>query len=117
MSCSFQSHRDAMGFHCSLGHYGGRPHALACVECMERGENHATQSAPLIAATRAAMKWARAGFSLASETAVAVRLAACTACPQWEPKAYSGLGRCAICRCATQAKLRLATETCPLGKW
>jgi hypothetical protein len=39
MNCSYQSPRDQIGFTCSLNRYGGRPHALACQQCMADGEN------------------------------------------------------------------------------
>ena len=39
MTCPYQSPRDKLGFTCSLNRYGGRPHALACQQCIAAGEN------------------------------------------------------------------------------
>ena len=39
MTCPYQSPRDKLGFTCALNRYGGRPHALACQQCIEAGEN------------------------------------------------------------------------------
>jgi hypothetical protein len=39
MTCHFQSPRDQTGFACSINRYGGRPHALACQQCIAAGEN------------------------------------------------------------------------------
>ena len=41
------------------------------------------------------------------------RLAICHACDQWIEKRK----RCAKCGCFTDKKIKLATESCPLGKW
>ena len=48
---------------------------------------------------------------------LATREATCRACPQWDAEALNKMGRCRECGCSTWAKLRKATERCPLGKW
>tara|TARA_R110000868_G_scaffold96911_1_gene266569 strand:+ start:388 stop:666 length:279 start_codon:yes stop_codon:yes gene_type:complete len=48
---------------------------------------------------------------------LAAREATCRACPEWDAQALNGTGRCRKCGCSTWAKLRMATERCPLGKW
>lgn len=48
---------------------------------------------------------------------LAERKAACRACDQWDAQALKGSGRCKKCGCSTWAKLRMATERCPIGKW
>jgi hypothetical protein len=39
MTCPYQSPRDKLGFYCSINRYGGRPHAIACQQCIAAGEN------------------------------------------------------------------------------
>lgn len=65
----------------------------------------------------AAHRFARAGFATTPPEALATREATCRACPEWDDKALNGTGRCRKCGCSTWAKLRMATEKCPLGKW
>lgn len=76
--------------------------------------NALTQGASL---TRAAARWARAGMPMASPEVLAARMEQCRACEHWDAKALRGTGRCRHCGCSTAAKLRLATEKCPVGKW
>lgn len=45
------------------------------------------------------------------------REATCRACQEWNATALNNTGRCKKCGCSTWAKLRMATERCPLGKW
>jgi len=68
-------------------------------------------------AGNAAHRFARAGFSTTPPEALATREAICRACPEWDAAALNGTGRCRKCGCSTWAKLRMATEACPLGKW
>ena len=65
----------------------------------------------------AAHRFARAGFSTTPPEALATRQETCRACPEWDAKALNATGRCRKCGCSTWAKLRMATERCPLGKW
>ena len=65
----------------------------------------------------AAHRFARSGFSATPPEILAQREAICRACPEWDAKAINGTGRCKKCGCSTWAKLRMATERCPLGKW
>ena len=66
---------------------------------------------------RAAHRFARAGFAPTPPEALATREATCRACPEWDASARNNTGRCRKCGCSTWAKLRMATEACPLGKW
>ena len=68
-------------------------------------------------AADAARRFVRGGFSLTPPHIFSDRMAACNACAEWESGAFGGTGRCRICKCSTWAKLRMATERCPLGKW
>ena len=64
-----------------------------------------------------ALNFARAGFATTPPEALAAREATCRACPEWDAQALKGTGRCRKCGCSTWAKLRMATERCPIGKW
>jgi hypothetical protein len=59
----------------------------------------------------------RSGFSTTPPEALATREATCRACPEWDAQALNNTGRGRKCGCSTWAKLRMATERCPLGKW
>jgi hypothetical protein len=60
--------------------------------------------------------WAKAGFKTVSEDKYKERLNICRSCNFWNEKANYSLGRCEKCKC-TKMKLKLATESCPIGKW
>jgi hypothetical protein len=62
-------------------------------------------------------KWAGRGFKFATEEQVTSRLNECHGCEFWNSTALRGTGRCTKCGCSTWAKLRMATEKCPIGKW
>ena len=66
---------------------------------------------------KALVKWTASGFSPTPPEILATREANCRACPEWDAAALNNTGRCRICKCSTWAKLRMATERCPLGKW
>jgi hypothetical protein len=65
----------------------------------------------------AAHRFARSGFAATPPDILATREATCRACPEWDAAALNSTGRCRKCGCSTWAKLRMATERCPLGKW
>ena len=65
----------------------------------------------------AAHRFARSGFAATPPEILADREATCRACDQWDAAALNATGRCRKCGCSTWAKLRMATESCPLGKW
>ena len=62
-------------------------------------------------------RFLRAGFATTPPEALATREATCRACPEWDATALNNTGRCRKCGCSTWAKLRMATERCPIGKW
>jgi len=68
-------------------------------------------------ATTAAVRFARSGFTTTPPEILATREATCRACPEWDAQALNATGRCRKCGCSTWAKLRMATESCPIGKW
>jgi len=65
----------------------------------------------------ALVRFARSGFTTTPPEILAERTDTCRACDQWDAAALNNTGRCRKCGCSTWAKLRMATERCPLGKW
>ena len=63
------------------------------------------------------LNWTASGFSPTPPEVLATREATCRACQEWDAAALNNTGRCKKCGCSTWAKLRMATERCPLGKW
>ena len=64
-----------------------------------------------------AAKWTNKGFSKTDEETLKTRIEICGKCEFWNSKGFGGTGRCMKCGCSTWAKLRMATEKCPIGKW
>ena len=62
-------------------------------------------------------KFAVSGCKQSLPEILAKRESICRACDQWDSEAFHSTGRCRKCGCSTWAKLRMATERCPLGKW
>ncbi len=63
------------------------------------------------------VSWAKSGFKVSESPEVERRLEICRACEHWDSEAFNRTGRCLKCGCSTWAKIRLATEKCPIGKW
>ena len=61
--------------------------------------------------------WAKTGFKSATQEQLESRMDICTGCEFWDQMGFAGTGRCNQCGCATQAKLRMSTSVCPIGKW
>lgn len=76
--------------------------------------NLSTQAKSLL---KAGINWAKKGFPVVNEAQLNERLSMCASCEHWDKQAFKGTGRCKLCGCSTQAKLRLATEKCPIDKW
>lgn len=74
----------------------------------------ATKAATL---TSSLAHWAAKGFKVVEPEQFQARLDNCKTCEYWDSEAMFGTGKCRKCGCSTQAKLRLATSTCPIGKW
>ena len=68
-------------------------------------------------ATKAVANWAKSGMQMADAVHVQERKAICFGCEFWDSEALKGTGRCKKCGCSTWAKIRLATESCPIGMW
>jgi hypothetical protein len=60
--------------------------------------------------------WVSNGMPLASKEVYETRKSICNSCPFWDKDGNMGMGKCKQCGC-TAAKLSLATEKCPVGKW
>jgi len=63
------------------------------------------------------LNWTTSGFTATPPDILAEREAICRNCTEWDSAALNNTGRCQICKCSTWAKLRMATERCPIGKW
>jgi len=63
------------------------------------------------------INWTSSGFAPTPPDILATREATCRACTEWDAAALNNTGRCRKCGCSTWAKIRMATERCPLGKW
>jgi len=67
---------------------------------------------------RGMLLWARDGFRLATSPVYKERASICAQCHLWQSKARLGLGKCGHTACGcTKAKLKVASQACPLGKW
>lgn len=66
---------------------------------------------------KSAIQFLRHGAPSTPPEVLAEREATCRACPEWDAAALNATGRCRKCGCSTWAKLRMATERCPIGKW
>ena len=66
---------------------------------------------------KASTKFVAAGFNVASKDDLEKRQSICKKCDEWDSVSFNGTGRCRKCGCSTWAKIRMATERCPLGKW
>ena len=63
------------------------------------------------------MRWAKSGMQTVTAEQFYSRVEICKGCEFWEGSGFGGTGRCKKCGCSTQAKLRMATEKCPIDKW
>jgi hypothetical protein len=61
--------------------------------------------------------WIKSGAKIVDEETLNKRKEVCRTCEFWNSEALGGTGRCKKCGCSTWAKLRMATEKCPIGKW
>jgi hypothetical protein len=128
---------------CGLGLYKGMPSIGMCNLCIEKEENtikHAqtvldkkninirltnqveaqveTQvEAQVKSLAKAITKWGSSGFQITDPSVFNQRMTTCKGCEFWDSEALNGTGRCKKCGCSTWAKLRMATEKCPIGKW
>ena len=104
---------------CKLGYYGGKPSKGVCRTCVELGKNKPQNNFLNQAASlgKALVNWTDSGFTATPPDILSAREATCRECPEWDSAALNNTGRCRKCGCSTWAKLRMATERCPIGKW
>ena len=76
-----------------------------------------TNSQMMGSAIKAAADWTKSGFPIPDPETFNARLETCRGCEFWDESGFAKTGRCKKCGCSTQAKLRMATEKCPIGKW
>ena len=62
-------------------------------------------------------KFIKSGAQIASEELIKKRLDICSSCEFWNASGFNKTGRCMKCGCSTWVKLRMGTESCPIGKW
>lgn len=60
---------------------------------------------------RAFLRWKAAGSPIRPPEAQDAALAICRACPHFKGAS------CRLCGCRLRAKIAMATESCPVGKW
>jgi hypothetical protein len=75
-------------------------------KCCSRAISPATIAAGFVGSM---VTWAKSGFALSEKASE--RLQICQGCDELKN------GRCQVCQCFVAAKVKLATEKCPLGKW
>lgn len=75
-----------------------------------------TGSEAIASGVKSLIEIGKSGFRKASPDVVKQRRSICNSCQYWEPSAYGGLGRCAVCKCSG-FKLDFATSRCPKNKW
>ena len=61
--------------------------------------------------------YSKSGFKSSTQEEILKRKSICEMCDNWISSAWNGTGKCNLCGCSTWAKIRMATERCPLGKW
>lgn len=131
IECEYRVESTAHVSLCKLGYYNGVPSDIHCFLCVSRGNNsieqsdyqkdtdkeHPHLSDMLRSASRSAINFTRSGFPTVTSDVLELRLETCKGCEFWDETGFAKTGRCKKCGCSTQAKLRMATEKCPIGKW
>jgi hypothetical protein len=116
---------------CGLGLYGGMPSIGICKLCVKQNENNIEHAQTVLnknnkdiqpvtqikTLAKALTKWSLSKFEMAEPPLFNQRISICKSCPEWDESGFVNTGRCKKCGCSTQAKLRMATEKCPIGKW
>ena len=117
---------------CLLGLHDGKPHRGNCIACIKNNENNKdyaeksirkkeelnmSNADKFIGFGRSMAKWGKSGFQMTSDQDLSLRMGVCKSCEFWDSKGFHYTGSCKKCGCSTQAKLRMASEKCPIGKW
>ena len=67
--------------------------------------------------SKSSVNWILDGMKKTPDDVIDIRKRICINCEFWDGESFNKSGRCKKCGCSTWAKLRMATERCPLGKW
>ena len=129
MNCKHQKPFSENSYICEIDLFGGRPSKGTCDYCIKNGKN-TTNSADSIGNNDeiktlqkiknlkdSLTKWASNDFPIPDPETFNARLETCKGCEFWDESGFAKTGRCKKCGCSTQAKLRMTTEKCPVGKW
>jgi hypothetical protein len=128
MTCPHATSVSEYANSCGIGLHGGNPSKGVCAYCVSKGENtpeHAAAikvnppsfSEQVKGLGKAVASWTTSGFPIPDPETFNARLETCKGCEFWDESGFVNTGRCQKCGCSTQAKLRMATEKCPIGKW
>lgn len=93
---------------CSKAVYGDRPSIGICGICEQREPRDGTG---LVAMLKAVPKVATAMIEPYDAALADKRMEICKTCEHWDGK------RCGKCGCFTALKVRLKSQSCPVGKW
>ena len=63
------------------------------------------------------VNYSKSKFKSSTQEEILKRKSICKDCEHWISSAWNGTGKCNLCGCSTWAKIRMATERCPIGKW
>jgi len=95
---------------CALDKYGGHPSHGVCLRiCKNNGECVVHKGGILKGAVGLAK--AHLGIDAADKETVESRQATCLGCDRFD------FGKCKECGCYLHAKVRIKSETCPIGRW
>ena len=128
MTCHYATSVSENANTCGLNLHGGYPSKGVCAYCVSRGENTPEHAATVKGNLpsfpeqvkglgKAVADWTKSGFPIPDPETFNARLETCKGCEFWDESGFAKTGRCKKCGCSTQAKLRMATEKCPIGKW
>ena len=85
--------------------------------CSSLPKTEETFNNVIVQLDESARNFARPDLSTIKPEILAAREATCRACPEWDSEALNKMGRCRECGCSTWAKIRTASEKCPIDKW
>ena len=111
---------------CMLGMYGGMPSRKMCEFCIEKKQNNlefakkqnnTTITNQAVGVAKSIINWSKSNFQITPKEELETRIKICETCEFWDSKGFNETGKCKKCGCSTWAKLKMATERCPIGKW
>ena len=81
------------------------------MECCDESNGQLSTMAVVGHLLKATVEWQKAGLPLVNGEPYKDRLAQCKSCAEY------ARFQCRLCRCLVVTKAKLATETCPRGRW